>query len=57
VKYRIEIVSIPEYDGIAQSSDRSGNLAVRRIVQVLGDPRPKDDGTVLLRVLTEEIEK
>jgi len=56
VKYRIENVSVPEYDGVAMSGDKHRNLAGRRIVQVLGEPKPKGDGTVSLRVLTEQEE-
>jgi hypothetical protein len=41
---------------VAQANDKHRNLAGRRIVEVLGGPKPKGDGTVLLRVLTEEIE-
>jgi hypothetical protein len=41
---------------VAQANDKHRNLAGRHIVEVLGGPKPKGDGTVLLRVLTEEIE-
>jgi hypothetical protein len=61
VKYRIEYVRVPDYDApdydaIDGTGDEYLDLVGRRIVQVLGEPRT-GDGTVLLRVLTEETDQ
>ncbi len=54
MRYRVEIIGVPSYEGIAAAGDAARELPGRRVAHVLHTWPTRPDGTVEMRVLTEE---